>query len=141
MLNNPAVVAIPVEKIITFTGVAGLGEVGTPVVLWTIVGRVHLVAFTAFCTTNCVSTGTLSVGVASVLEGLIANTVSNDIDQDDMWTAATPTDQGLLAIPSPHLDIQLSESIIVTPLTTDTTGGVIEFHARYIPITDDGSLT
>lgn len=143
-----------VRKTITFTGAAGAGEAGTAVTVFTISGRVLVERITAFCTTLLTESGataTVSLGTAGDVDKFIIVTNAVDIDANEWWFTATPTSQvGSLLTPAiadpttvgnQGMPTATAQTIIVNPLVTNVTGGVIVFDVWYEPITAGATLS
>lgn len=126
------------HKTITFTGAANLGAVGT-VPVGTVVGSVLLMYGGVRCTTNLTSAGggTLSLGTAGNVDGVIELTTATDIDANDIWQDATPEVKVSPAI----VNLVVADSLILTVATGDVTAGVLEFDFYYLPLSADGSLS
>lgn len=134
-------------KTVTFDGGAGSGAAGT-VTVFTITGRVYVEAMFAFCTVLLAGGATLSLGTAGDVDGFIAATTDTDIDANEWWTAASPAagSKSLLVVNTGGLVTSqirkaLSENVILTVASADTTSGAIVFDALYTPLTDGARLS
>lgn len=127
-------------KVVTFTGAAGLGAIGT-VALFTVTGRVLLERVVGYCTTDvAVDAGTgaasLRLQVAGLAGNLIAATLATDIDTGEWWVDATP-DATAVAIPAALTGIAAAASVQAEVTSTGTqkiNGGVVEFYAVWRPL-------
>lgn len=127
------------EKLITFTGAAGLGAIGA-VPLFTIAGKVIIDRIIGVVETDLVgATATLALGVTGATALLIAATTAVDLDLDELWVSATPNAAGI-AIPAGLHDIAIAQNIIGTVATAAITAGAIRLYAWYTPITSNGAL-
>jgi hypothetical protein len=134
-----------VQKTITFTGGAALGVAGTAVPIFTVTGEVLIQYLMAFCTTSLTeggATAQISLGVVGDVDLFVAAGQPIDIDQNEYWTTANPTAAGGVAVPAAMQDILIinGADIIADPTVDDTTGGVIEFTAFWLPISSDGQV-
>lgn len=132
-----------VHKTVTFAGTAGTGATGTAVPVFTVTGEVLVVALVPFCTTlltEAAPTAVISLGVTGATALFIANTNSVDIDANEFWVDTTPDANGI-ALPAALKDIVITDNIIVTPATQNTTAGVIRFDLVYIPLSVDGNVS
>ena len=133
--------AIHVTKTIAFDGTAGNGAVGT-VTVFTLTGRVWLAGLSAFCTeTLAGNTATVSLGVASVVAGLVPVTTGTDLAANDWWIDATPAEIGIAAVAASQKDQLLSQSVIVNVLVAGVTDGTLVIDAWYLPVTSNGALS
>lgn len=133
------------RKTITFDGTAALGQAATAVPLFTVTGEVLLVYLTAFCTTSLTEAGAtaqISLGVVGDVDLFVSAGQPIDIDQNEYWTTANPSAAGGIALPAGMKDILLinGADIIADPTTDDTTAGVIELMALWLPVSADGSV-
>lgn len=128
------------EKLITFTGAAGLGATGA-VPLFDTTGKVIIDRIIGVVETDLVSAGggTLALGVTGATTLLIAATTATDLDLDELWVSATPNANGI-AIPAGLQNIAIAQDIIGTVGTAAITAGAIRLYAFYTPITSDGAL-
>lgn len=127
---------------VTFDGTAGAGATGTAVTVFTTTGEVEIISLVPYCTTlltEAAPTATVALGVTGSTALFVAATTSTDIDANEFWVDTAPDANGI-ALPAALQNIVITDNIIVTPATQNTTAGVIEFTARYIPISTDGAL-
>ena len=124
----------------TFTGAANLGAVGVNE-LFTVTGRVLVVALAPFCTEDLASAGggTLALGVTGNTAAMIAATTATDIDSGKVWVDATPA-VGAEALPSALGPVLVNANIIATVATADITDGTIEFDCLWLPMSAGASL-
>lgn len=124
-------------KSITFDGAAGSGAVGT-VAVSTITGSVLLKHLTARVLTTLVGAGTLELGTAADINGLIAQvTDATDLADGDFWTgSASPAGVGVAAI-----NLAVEGNAILTVGTTDITAGKIEIVGFWLPLSADGNMS
>ena len=137
----PHVDARPVRKTITFTGAANLGAVGA-VPLFTITGKVQVLAIVGFCTvdlTEAAPTATLALGVTGSTSLFIGATTGTAIDANEFWASTTPTAAGI-ALPAALQNIVISANIIGTVASQAVNAGAIEMTVWYRPISEDGAL-
>lgn len=151
-INNPGydqVLRAP-TKTIAFTGAAGLGQVASPVTIWTITGRVLLLHGTAFCTETVVSTGgtgTIALGSASNTGRLIsALTVGVGTLAVNEWWSPANTQAGVeyewgSTTSGNGVGWGVAENIIITVATNAITDGTLVFDCWYLPITVGAILT
>ena len=133
------------RKTITFTGAAGVGEAGTAVTVYSVVGNIYLHALICYCTTLLTESGataTVSLGTASQVTRFIGNTNSVEIDANEIWVSTTPT-VGSIDLPDAMQSVVITngDDIIVNPLTTNTTGGVLQFVMFWEPVSTDGTAS
>lgn len=137
----PHIEAIAVRKTVTFTGAAGLGAAGA-VSLFTVTGRVQVLAIVPYCSTNLTETGgtaTLALGVTGSTALFIAATGATGIDAGEFWVDTTPDAAGV-AIPAACKDIAIAADIIATVADATINAGVIDFDVWYRPLSADGAL-
>ncbi len=137
----PHVAAIPVRKTVTFTGAAGLGAAGA-VSLFTITGRVQVLAIVPYCSTNLTETGgtaTLALGVTGSTALFIAATGATGIDAGEFWVDTSPDAAGI-AIPAALQNVAIAADIIATVADATINAGVIAFDCYYRPLSSDGAL-
>ncbi len=128
------------RKTIAFTGSSGNGATGT-VTVFGITGRVHVLAIRAFCTENLVgASATLSLGVASDVDAIIAVTTATNMIATEFWVGTSPSDVGYVDLPTAMIDFLCSEDIDVDVLTQAITDGTIIFDIEYLSLTDNGLL-
>lgn len=129
-------------KTVAFTGATGLGEVGA-VSLFTVTGRVLIVAIVPSCTEDLVSAGggSLALGVTSNTALFIAATTATDIDTGEIWVDTAPDANGV-ALPAALKDIVLhdNDEIIGTVATGDITDGTIEVIVEWVPLSSGASV-
>ncbi len=124
------------RKVITFTGAAGLGAVGT-VAVATMTGAIMVNAVGAFCSVDLAgATATLELGVSGDTAELIAQTTATDIDANEVWESATP-DEGVNAV----VNKAIAGNLILTVGTAAITAGSIEIYIEYTPLTSTGFLS
>lgn len=128
------------NKTLAFDGTSGNGAVGTATV-FALSGRVHVVAIRAFCTETLVgASATLSLGVSSNVDAIIAVTTATNMAANDFWIDSSPAEIGYVDLPTAMIDFLCSEDIDVDVLTQAITDGTIRFEVDYLPLTDDGIL-
>lgn len=124
-------------KVITFTGAAGLGGLGTNVTLATVVGRVLIRHLVLFCTTDLVAAGG-TVGLKGLAGAtIIAATSTNDINVNRFWIDQTPEPESSASIK----DLAMSANLIIEPLTTAVSAGAFEVSIYWTPLSLGGNLT
>lgn len=142
LTRQPAPPTLKARKTIDFTGGANNGASGDAVTIFGITGRVQVLAYRAFCTDTLVgASATISVGVTSVVDAIIAVTTATDLATNEFWVGAAPSDVGYVDLPTAMIDFLVSEDIDANVLTQNITDGTIIFDVEYIPLTDDGLLT
>ena len=127
-------------KTVTFDGTAGFGAVGTNITIVTITGRVLIRELVMFCTVNLVAPGG-TVGMKALAgQTIIAATSTNDIDANDFWIDQTPEPESSL-VAGLMKDLQISNDLIIEPLTAAVTAGAFEVSIYWMPLSFDGNLT
>ena len=132
------------NKTVTFTGASGLGLAGTTTTLFTVTGRVLIIAMTAFCTTLLTESGataTVSVGIAGNTALIYPVTNSVNIDANEFWLDTDPTTGSDIAVPASAKDTAVASNIILSAATTNTTAGVITFDCWWMPLSPGATLT
>lgn len=130
-----------IRKVVEFDGGAGTGAVGT-VALFTVTGA-NIVQLVAVCSEDLVSGGggTISVGTAGSVAGILAVTNAVDIDNGDIWFAAAPaTVLDTLANSMVSVVIGDGADIQANILVGDITDGTITFYAFCTPISVGASV-
>lgn len=131
------------RKTITFTGGAGAGLAGSPITVFTVTGQIYIHGITAFCTTLLTESGataTVSLGTTNQVSRFVSSTNSVDIDANEWWVTTTPT-VGSIDLPDALQSVLVSENIIINPLVTNTTAGVLEIVLVWEPISQNGSVS
>ncbi len=113
------------------------------VTVFTLTGRVMVLAVAAFVTVDVVETGAvtgLEFGVTADPNLFILSANPSDLDANEWWTDASPQAGGVAMD-----DLQKDKLIAQDPILTITGGtdlasGTIVFDIWYLPITDDGAL-
>jgi hypothetical protein len=131
---NPNYGVVP----ITFAALT-TGSVATHEIL-TVTGEVRLWLM-PLCTTNVAGSGTIELGIAGDTDLFIATTTGTDIDAGEVWIDNSPTEIGG-NYSSLVLDkVVVNGTDVGYEIKTDTlTGGVIEFHYAWVPISSDGAV-
>lgn len=130
-----------VRKTVTFTGAAGAGAAGS-VALFTISGRVLIVALVPYCSTLLTETGgtaTIALGVTGSTSLFIAATGAIGIDANEFWVDSSPDLAGV-AVPAALKDIAISANILATVADADINAGVIAFDVYWRPLSDGATL-
>lgn len=131
--------SVRVEKLITFTGAAGLGAQGA-VPLFTVTGAVLIDKIMAVCEVDLVgASATLALGVTGATTLFLGATTATDIDADDLWLSTTPNANGI-ALAAALQNIAIHQNIISTVGTADITAGAIRYVVLYTPISEDGEV-
>lgn len=135
---------IPVhaEKVITFTGAAGAGAVGT-VTAFTITGKVIVRQIFGVTSTPRLAgnaNAKLSLGVTGNTAAFIGLTNVTGFASGTVWTETTPSAYANGVVPACR-DAVVTNNILITCATADTTSGVLKMYAIYEPLTDNGALT
>ena len=103
------------------------GGTSDPLTLYTVTGDV-LVRIFGVCTTVLAgATATLEVGVANNIAVLIAQTTATDIDAEEIWLGAAPSEisvDALSDVTGPFIIVN-GANIIETVATADVTSGQI----------------
>jgi hypothetical protein len=143
--TNPRLTGINSEvrqaaKTITFTGAAGLGQVGA-VPIFTVTGQIVVEKIVGYCSVDLISAGggSLALGVTGSTALFIAATTATAIDVGEVWISNTPTAAGI-AIPAACKDIAITANIIGTVATGDITAGAINIAVVWRPLSSDGNL-
>lgn len=124
------------RKVITFTGAAGLGAVGT-IPVATMAGAIVAQFVGAFCSVDLAgATATLELGVTGDTAELIAQTTATTVDANMVWESSTP-DEGVTAV----VNKAISGNVILTVGTAAITAGSIEICIIYYPLTSTGFLS
>lgn len=130
-------------RTITFTGAANLGAVGSPITIWTLTGRVHLVELYQFVSTamaSTLNTGTIACGTAASTEDFFAAfTVGAGVMATGDWF------DGSVSVPEigdgmMHNGKVLNANLIFTIATNPITSGVLVVDGYYMPLTAGASL-
>jgi len=128
-----------VEKLVTFTGAAGLGDQGA-VPIFDVTGVVIIDRLVPVCEEDLAGgSATLALGVTGATTALIAATTATDIDNGEYWMTNTPGATAL-AVPAGLKDIAVAADIIGTVGTADVTAGAIRFCCWFTPVSSDGAL-
>jgi hypothetical protein len=109
--------------------------------LYTVTGDV-IIRLLPVCTTLLAGSGKLEVGVTGNLAGIIAETTATDIDANDIWKAASPTDVGVIALSSivgPFVVVN-GLDILETTTTADITSGQIYYVCWWRPASPGSTL-
>lgn len=124
-------------KTITFTGASGLGLVNVAVPVATITGRVLLREMTFFCSTLLAGvSGTVSLGTANNVGGIIPVTTATAIDTNEFWRDDSPESQ----ISSAIKNRVISANLIIDVLTATITGGVLQVAIKWSPLSINSNL-
>ena len=134
-------------KVVTFTGAASLGAIGTGTVA-TVTGAVYIEQIIPYCSTNVgVDGGTgaasLQLGVTGATDVFVASTTATDIDAGEFWTTSTPT-ATTVALPSAMKGIVSNADIkfeVTSSGTQKVTSGVLQFLIVWRPVTSNGGLS
>ena len=134
-----------IQKSITFTGAANLGQAATNTTIFTVTGEILVVALVPFCTVNLGESGataTISLGVANAPAAtlFIAATNSVDIDADDFWVDTAPDPFGI-ALPAALKDIIITDNIVAACAVTNTNAGTIRFDMYWMPLSANAAVT
>lgn len=130
------------RKTVTFTGAAGAGAAGTPVSVFSVTGEVLIISLVAKCTVNLTEaapTATVALGVTGNTVLFIAATNSVDIDAEEFWVDTGPDPNGV-ALPAALKDVVITDNVIITPATQNTTAGAIDFTILYVPVSANGAV-
>lgn len=130
----------PNYGVVTITFAAGTtGSVAKHEIL-TVTGEVRLWMM-PLCTTDIAGNGTIELGIDSDTDLYIATTTGTDIDSGEVWIDNSPAELGG-NYSSIVLDkVVVNGSDVGYEIKTDTlTGGVIEFHYAWMPISSDGNV-
>ena len=143
-----------VRKTITFTGAANLGQLDSPITVFSLTGRVMVERATMFSPNALVGAALGSVDLAVLPPGFatpIYAVTASQFSSDNMWSPGvlntTKVEVGVTFIPNQSFvkdPLVLSANLVLVPSDTgggaDVTGGTIIFDCWYRPITDDGAL-
>jgi len=117
------------------------GGTGASQTLFTVTGDV-IIRLLPVCTTLLAGSGKVEVGVVGNLAGIVAETTATDIDANDIWKAASPTDVGVIAVTSivgPFVVVN-GLDILETTTTADITSGQIYYVCWWRAASPDGNL-
>jgi hypothetical protein len=131
------------QKILTFNGLAGTGQFASPTVpIFTVTGKILVVAFVPSCTVDLVSAGggTLLLGVVGSTSLFLGATTATAIDVGEFWINATPVAAGV-ALPAGFKDILVAANIVGTVGTADITAGVIQFDLLWLPLAKNAEVS
>jgi len=123
--------AQPYFRTIAFQ-VPGEGVVGQ-YVLATVIGAITMHYVGLRCRQTLVSAGggTIVLGSALDLNGIIAITTGTDVVVNDWWTTATPTASTAPAI----ADVAFTSGLVLGVGTADITAGILEMSVWWSPAT------
>lgn len=135
------------SKLITFTGAAGLGQVGA-VPIFTVSGHVAITYIVPLCTVDLVSAGggSISLGSTSFAASMIAATVATAIDANEFWhfttpaPGSTPLFTGTSLSAAGGVNYVTSENVIATVTVGDVTAGAIQFYCYWRPLSSGAFL-
>jgi len=129
------------NKIVAFTGAAGLGAVGT-VALFTVTNAA-LVTVIGVCTedlTEAGATATISVGTAAAPVAIIPQINAVDFDIGEIWLDAAPAVLEAY-VTSTSFFIGDGADIILTVGAQNVTDGTADFVCFWTPLTANGLVT
>lgn len=123
------------SKTLVLDGTAGKGLSATSGTLFAVTGDVIIEYLLAICEADCVTVnGTMALGVTSSTSLFVAATDSNVIDAGELWGGTSPPANGF-AVPAALKQIWITQDILVTFATANTTSGTITFYVIWRPIT------
>ena len=122
-----------VRKTVTFS------NTDADVNLFTITAGVNFKLY-AFCTTNCESAGTCTIGVDLGATAIIADTAATDLEANDIWHDAAP--DASVELKSVHEEYTAYGGTIVLDVEAahQVDSGVIEFVCIYSPLSATGAI-
>lgn len=128
-------------KTITFNGAVtndpgDFDGTGNPAKLFTVTGTVLMKLFATVTTGLAGATATVEVGTALLTTGLIPLTTATNMAAGEIWHDATPDSSIELA--SVATEKIVRQNVIQTVRTANITGGVLQYHCIWKPISDDG---
>ena len=125
------------SKTITFDGTAGNGAAGT--VSWfTVTGDVLIGTISGFCSVDLTgATSTITLGVTNATALFIAATTCTTLDAGTFWVSTTATANGI-ALPAATKDVIITQNIVTTIATADTTAGTLRVDIYWLPLSSDG---
>ena len=128
----------PLEKTLTFFGLAGAGTVGA-IRLFNVTG-LNKVRLLATCDTTLTSaTGTVAVTATGSALPLLISTAASIIPSNGIWTSATVSTPAL--INSSFTEFIINDApIVLTIGTANVTGGVLKFHLTVQPMSSDAKV-
>ena len=107
---------------------------GNPATLFTVTGVVEM-RIIGKCTTELAgASATLEVGTATDTDALIATTTGTDIDANELWNDASPTD----SVEALQTALTVSQNVIQTAGVANITAGVIVYFVQWRAISADG---
>ncbi len=128
-------------KTIVFADVAGEGEFGTVIPVFTVTGVVLVHAIFGLCTEDLVgASATLSLGTTTNVAQFIGLTTAVNIDLNEFWYNATPV-AGSFQLADANQLIVTREDIILDPLTADITDGTIDIYIVWEAISTNGNIS
>lgn len=117
----------------------------SPVTLFTVTGDVRVQVFgvvqgTAFTSTS--SDGTLEIGTADDINGIIDQTTANgsQLAATDVWVDTTPTVDVELMASAAYFIIGGGADIILTIDTNSMTAGTMHIYCLWFPLSSDGQV-
>lgn len=123
------------RKVVTFTGAAGNGAIGT-VAIATMAGAIILNSAAAYCSVDLVGAATIEVGVANDTASILPQiAAATSLDSGMCW-AATPDEGVALAV-----NQAVAGNLILTVGSAAVTAGSIEIFIEYTPLTSTGFLS
>lgn len=135
----------------TWTFAAGTTGAVAAHTLFTVTGRILVDLISAFCTSTLTSAGTpaITVGTASAVATLIPAPTGGapGVVTNDWWaTAVSPqlvanpltVVTGGTVVSSRHMVV--AENIVMDIPVSTVTGGVLEFHLRYYPLSTSATV-
>jgi hypothetical protein len=135
-LAIPSGVPFLTSKTKTYTGAAGLGEVGAAT-LFTVTGDVILEVFATCVLDLAGATATLAVGTSAQATGIINTTTATAIDTGFAWTTQSTNPVGRIGT-APVL--VRSQNIIETVATANITGGTLNYYCFWRPLSSTGNV-
>ena len=132
-------------RLATFTALdmsSGFGTAQSPVTLFTVTGDVLVQVFgivQATAVGSASDTGTLAIGTAESVAGIIAATTADgtQLAATDVWIDATPS-VDLEAITNTWFAVGGGANIILTIATNNMDAGAMEIYCLWRPLSSNG---
>lgn len=118
-----------------------LGGTNDPYTIFTVTGDIIIKAIWGICNTNLTgATATISVGVASNTAVLIALETATEIDDGNVYVSATQAIGAAAVANTGMFVVNDGADIIEEPLTSNVTGGQMDYYCIWAPAEDGARL-
>ena len=112
--------------------------------IFTVTGDILVTVF-GLCQVAVTGAGTIEVGISGNTAAIIAQSTAADLIQYEIWEDATPTvaNPGLIDLfgVSRQFVLAIGADLIFTIAGANVTAGDIDFHAFWMPLSNDGALS